>query len=320
MKNMLEIVILDGGTTNPGDLSWAPLEAIGHVTAYDNTPAELVLERAKNADAVIMNRIVMSREVMSALPKLRFIGALATGFNTIDVKAAREMGITVCNVPFYCVETVAQQAFALLLELCNHIGDIGSTTLAGGWNEGIRMSYTSHALFELSGKTLGIFGFGNIGRTVAKLGLALGMRVIVNSRTKKELPEGCTWVDFDTLFSTSDVVSLHCPLNDGTRGIVSREVLGKMKPTALLINTARGAVLDEAALADALNSGRLAGAGLDVMIDEPPKADNPLLTAKNCIITPHIAWASRDARARLIRIVADNLQAFLDGNPQNVVS
>ncbi len=320
MNFMLEIVILDGGTTNPGDLSWAPLEAIGHVTAYDNTPAELVIERAKNADAVIMNRIVMSREVMSALPKLRFIGALATGFNTIDVAAAREMGITVCNVPFYCVETVAQQAFALLLELCNHTGDIGSTTLGGGWNEGIRMSYTSHALFELSGKTLGIFGFGNIGRTVAKLGLALGMRVIVNSRTKKALPEGCTWVDFDTLFSTADVVSLHCPLNDGTRGIVSREVLGKMKPTALLINTARGAVLDEAALADALNSGRLAGAGLDVMIDEPPKADNPLLTAKNCIITPHIAWASRDARARLIRIVADNLQAFLDGKPQNVVS
>ena len=317
---MLEIVILDGGTTNPGDISWAPLEAIGHVTAYDNTPAELVVERAKNADAVIMNRIVMSREVMSALPKLRFIGALATGFNTIDVTAARELGITVCNVPLYCVETVAQQAFSLLLELCNHTGDISHTTLAGGWNDGIRMSYTSHALFELTGKTLGIFGFGNIGSTVAKLGLALGMRVIVNSRTKKELPEGCVWVDFETLFKTADVVSLHCPLNDGTRGIVSREVLAMMKPTALLINTARGAVLDEAALADALNSGRLAGAGLDVMIDEPPKADNPLLSAKNCIMTPHIAWASRDARARLVRIVADNLQCFLDGKPQNVVS
>ena len=317
---MLEIVILDGGTTNPGDISWEPLEAIGHVTAYDNTPAELVIERAKNADAVIMNRIVMSREVMSALPKLRFIGALATGFNTIDVIAARELGITVCNVPLYCVETVAQQAFALLLELCNHTGDISRTTLQGGWNDGIRMSYTSHALFELTGKTLGIFGFGNIGSTVAKLGLALGMRVIVNSRTKKELPAGCTWVDFETLFKTADVVSLHCPLNDGTRGIVSREVLATMKPTALLINTARGAVLDEAALAEALNGGRLAGAGLDVMIDEPPKADNPLLSAKNCIMTPHIAWASRDARARLVRIVADNLQCFLNGEPQNVVS
>ena len=317
---MLNIVILDGGTTNPGDVSWAPLEAIGHVTAYDNTPAERVIERAKDADAVIMNRIVMSREVMDALPKLRFIGALATGYNTIDVKAAHEKGITVCNVPLYCVETVAQQAFALLLELCNHTAAISDTTLASGWNDGIRMSYTSHALFELHGKTLGIFGFGNIGRTVAKLGLALGMKVIVNSRTEKELPAGCTWVDFETLFRTADVVSLHCPLNDATRGIVSRAVLAMMKPTALLINTARGAVLDEAALADALNSGRLAGAGLDVLIDEPPKPDNPLLTAKNCIITPHIAWASRDARLRLIQIVADNLQAFLDGCPQNVVS
>jgi len=317
---MLNIVILDGGTTNPGDISWAPLEAIGHVTAYDNTPAELVIERAKDADAVIMNRIVMSRTVMDALPKLRFIGALATGFNTIDVVAAREKGITVCNVPLYCVETVAQQAFALLLELCNHTDAISRTTLGGGWNDGIRMSYTSHTLFELAGKTLGIFGFGNIGRTVANLGLALGMKVIVNSRTKKELPEGCTWVDFETLFRSADVVSLHCPLNDGTRGIVSRDVLAMMKPTALLINTARGAVLDEAALADALNEGRLAGAALDVMIDEPPKADNPLLSAKNCIITPHIAWASRDARMRLVHIVADNLQAYLDGCPQNVVS
>lgn len=317
---MLNIVILDGGTTNPGDVSWAPLEAIGHVTAYDNTPAELVIERAKDADAVIMNRIVMSRTVMEALPKLRFIGALATGFNTIDVVAAREKGITVCNVPFYCVETVAQQAFALLLELCNHTAAISAQTPTGGWNDGIRMSYTTHSLFELYGKTLGIFGFGNIGRTVAKLGLALGMKVIVNSRTKKELPDGCIWVDFETLFREADVVSLHCPLNDATRGIVSREVLAMMKPTALLINTARGAVLDEAALADALNHDRLAGAGLDVMIDEPPKADNPLLSAKNCIITPHIAWASRDARLRLIRIVADNLQAFLDGHPQNVVS
>lgn len=316
----MNIVILDGGTTNPGDISWAPLEAIGHVTAYDATPAELVVERAKDADAVIMNRIVMSREVMESLPKLRFIGALATGYNTIDVNATREKGITVCNVPFYCVETVAQQAFALLLELCNHTAEISAVTRAGGWNDGIRMSHTTHSLFELYGKTLGIFGFGNIGCTVARLGLALGMRVIVNSRTKKELPAGCEWVDFETLFRTADVVSLHCPLNDGTRGIISREVLAMMKPTALLINTARGAVLDEAALADALNSGKLAGAGLDVLTDEPPRADHPLLTAKNCILTPHIAWASRDARLRLIRIVADNLQAFLDGDPVNVVS
>ena len=316
----MKIVILDGGTTNPGDVSWAPLTAIGEVTAYDSTPAELVIERAKDAEAVIMNRIVMSRAVMDALPKLRYIGALATGYNTIDVEAAREKGITVCNVPFYCVETVAQQTFALLLELCNHTGAISGATRAGAWNDAITMSHSSHALFELYGKTLGIFGFGNIGQTVAKLGLALGMHVIVNSRTKRALPEGCTWVDFETLFRTADVVSLHCPLNDGTRGIVHADVLAWMKPTAFLINTARGAVLDEHALADALNSGRIAGAGLDVLIDEPPKADNPLLTARNCILTPHIGWASRDARLRLIRIVADNLQAFLDGRPVHVVS
>ena len=316
----MKIVILDGGTTNPGDVSWAPLAAIGEVTAYDSTPAELVIERAKDAAAVIMNRIVMSRAVMDALPKLRYIGALATGYNTIDVEAAREKGITVCNVPFYCVETVAQQTFALLLELCNHTGAISAATRAGGWNDAITMSHSSHAMFELYGKTLGIFGFGNIGQTVAKLGLALGMHVIVNSRTKRALPEGCTRVDFETLFRTADVVSLHCPLNDDTRGIVHADVLAWMKPTAFLINTARGAVLDEHALADALNSGRIAGAGLDVLIDEPPKADNPLLTAKNCILTPHIGWASRDARLRLIRIVADNLQAFLDGRPVHVVS
>lgn len=316
----MKIVILDGKTTNPGDVSWAPLEAIGEVTAYDSTPAHLVAERARDAEIVIMNRIVMSREVMDALPKLRYIGALATGYNTIDVKAAREKGITVCNVPLYCVETVAQLAFALLLELCNHVDALSSTARAGGWNDAIAMSHGTHAIFELYGKTLGIFGFGNIGRTVAKLGLALGMRVIVNSRTHFELPEGCEWVDFETLFRTADVVSLHCPLNDETRGIVSREVLSLMKPTALLINTARGAVLDERALADALNGGKIAGAGLDVLVDEPPKPDNPLLTAKNCIITPHIAWTSRDARLRLIRIVADNLQAFLDGHPVNVVS
>lgn len=316
----MNIVILDGGTTNPGDVSWGPLEKIGTVTVYDSTPPEQVIERAKNAQAVLLNRIVMSRTVLDALPNLKFIGTLATGYNTIDIEAAREKQITVCNVPLYCVETVAQQTFALLLELCNHTAAISAQTHAGNWNEGIRMSYTTSALFELHGKTLGIFGFGNIGQTVAKLGLALGMQVLVNSRTRRELPDGYSWVDFETLFKTADVISLHCPLNEQTRGIVNRETLALMKPTAFLINTARGAVLDESALADALNADRLAGAGLDVLIDEPPKADNPLLTAKNCIITPHIAWASRDARIRLIHIVAENLQAFLEGHPIHVVS
>lgn len=316
----MRIVILDGGTTNPGDVSWAPLEALGDVTVYAETPAEHVVERAQDADAVIVNRIVLSRAVLDALPKLRYVGTLSTGFNTIDVQAAHERGIVVCNVPLYCVETVAQLTFALLLHLCNHVQTLSDTTRANNWNDAIRMTHTTLPIFELSGKTIGIVGFGHIGQTVAQLARALNMHVLVYSRTRRALPEGYTWCDLETLFSTADVVSLHCPLNDETRGMVSAAMLARMKPTALLINTARGALVDEIALADALNSGRLAGAGLDVMTQEPPPPDHPLLTAKNCVITPHIAWASRDARLRLIQTVANNLRAYLAGCPVNVVS
>lgn len=316
----MDIVVLDGGTTNPGDLSWAPLEALGRVTVYDSTPTDCVVKRAQNAEALIVNRIVLNRAVLDALPKLRYIGTLATGYNTIDVRAAREKGVTVCNVPLYCVETVAQLTLALLLALCNRVEQLSAVTRSGGWNDAVEATHTTAPILELSGKTLGILGFGNIGRAVAQLGLALGMRVLVHSRTQRALPAGCTWCGFETLFETADVVSLHCPLADETRGIVGASVLARMKPTALLINTARGALVDENALADALNSGRLAGAGLDVMAEEPPRADHPLLTAKNCLITPHIAWASREARLRLIDAVAGNLRAFLAGQPVNVVS
>lgn len=316
----MHIVILDGGSTNPGDVSWAPLRALGSVTVYDSTKPEEIVERAKNAEAVILNRNVISREIMQKLPKLRFIGLLATGYNTVDVKAAGELGITVCNVPLYCVETVAQQAFALLLELCNHTEKISAATRGGDWDKAETMSHSTHPLFELYGKTLGIVGFGHIGQTVAKLGAALGMKILVYSRTKRELPERYQWAELDALFKNADVVSLHCPLTDETRGLVNAERLNLMKPTAFLINTARGAVVDEAALAEALNSGRIAGAGLDVLVHEPPKKDDPLLTAQNCIVTPHIAWASRDARARLIKTVAENLKEFRNGTPQNVVS
>ena len=316
----MDIVVLDGGTTNPGDLSWAPLEALGRVTVYDSTPADCVVRRAQDAEALIVNRIVLNRAVLDALPKLRYIGTLATGYNTIDVRAAREKGVTVCNVPLYCVETVAQLTLALLLALCNRVEHLSAVTRSGGWNDAVEATHTTAPILELSGKTLGILGFGNIGRAVAQLGLALGMRVLVHSRTQRTLPAGCTWCGFETLFETADVVSLHCPLTDETRGIVSASVLARMKPTALLINTARGALVDENALADALNSGRLAGAGLDVMAEEPPRPDHPLLTAKNCLITPHIAWASREARLRLIDAVAGNLRAFLAGQPVNVVS
>lgn len=316
----MDIVVLDGGTTNPGDLSWAPLEALGRVTVYDSTPADCVVKRAQDAEALIVNRIVLNRAVLDALPKLRYIGTLATGYNTIDVRAAREKGVTVCNVPLYCVETVAQLTLALLLALCCRVEQLSAVTRSGGWNDAVEATHTTAPILELSGKTLGILGFGNIGRAVAQLGLALGMRVLVHSRTQRALPAGCTWCGFETLFETADVVSLHCPLTDETRGIVSASVLARMKPTALLINTARGALVDENALADALNSGRLAGAGLDVMAEEPPRPDHPLLTAKNCLITPHIAWASREARLRLIDAVAGNLRAFLAGQPVNVVS
>lgn len=316
----MDIVVLDGGTTNPGDLSWAPLEALGRVTVYDSTPADCVVKRAQDAEALIVNRIVLNRAVLDALPKLRYIGTLATGYNTIDVRAAREKGVTVCNVPLYCVETVAQLTLALLLALCCRVEHLSAVTRSGGWNDAVEATHTTAPILELSGKTLGILGFGNIGRAVAQLGLALGMRVLVHSRTQRTLPAGCTWCGFETLFETADVVSLHCPLTDETRGIVSASVLARMKPTALLINTARGALVDENALADALNSGRLAGAGLDVMAEEPPRPDHPLLTAKNCLITPHIAWASREARLRLIDAVAGNLRAFLAGQPVNVVS
>lgn len=316
----MEIVILDGKTTNPGDLSWAPLEKLGALAVYDSTPPGLVAERAQNAEAVILNRVAMTRELMRRLPKLKFIGTLATGYNTIDTAAADELGITVCNVPLYCVETVAQCAFALLLSLCSHVETFSEPVRQGRWEDAVSMSFRESPIFELSGKTLGILGYGNIGACMARLGQALGMQILVYSRTKRELPKGCRWAGLEELFRESDALSIHCPLTEETRGLVDGRLLSLMKPTAYLINTARGAILNEPDLADALNSGRLAGAGLDVLTEEPPSPDNPLLTARNCILTPHIAWASRDARRRLIETVAENLRQFQNGTPQNVVN
>ena len=316
----MNIVILDGGTTNPGDVSWEPIASLGNLTVYDSTPTELVIPRSKDADALIINRIALNKETLEQLPKLRFIGMLATGYNTVDTVAARSLGIPVCNVPLYCVEMVAQQAFTLLLSLCGNVHRYSETVRAGKWQEAVAMNYQGYPLYELYGKTLGIVGYGSIGKCVSKLGLALGMNILLYSRTKKDAPEGCRWVDLDTLFAESDVVSLHCPLNEQTAGLVDEHLLSLMKPTAFLINTSRGGVVDSHALADALNSGKLAGAGVDVMAQEPPAADDPLLTAKNCVISPHIAWASKEARERLIRIVADNLQSFQNGTTQNAVN
>lgn len=316
----MNIVILDGGTTNPGDISWEPIKALGNLTVYDQTLPEQVIARSREADALIVNRITLNRETLSQLPRLRFIDMLATGYNSIDTGAARELGITVCNVPFYCVETVAQQAFTLLLCLCGNVHRHSELVRAGKWEEAVEMNHGSHPMFELTGKKLGIVGYGSIGKCVAKLGLALGMEILLYSRTQKEAPENCRWVDLEALFAESDVVSLHCPLNDSTHHLVGKKLLSRMKPTAFLINTSRGGVVDSAALAEALNSGKLAGAGLDVLEQEPPQSDDPLLTARNCVITPHIAWASKEARERLVAAVAENLKAFQRGNPQNVVN
>ncbi len=314
------IVILDGGTTNPGDISFEPLEKLGKVTFYEDTPKELVFERSKEADAIIINRIVVTRELLKSLPRLKYIGLFATGFNLVDTKAAHELGVTVCNVPFYCVGTVAQQAFALLLELCNHVKSHSDEMKSGNYTHSIEMSHSTHPMFELYGKTLGIVGYGNIGKTVAALGKALSMNILIYSKHEKKLESGETQVSLETLFQKSDVISLHCALNDDTKLLVNEKMISLMKPTALIINTARGGLIDENALADALNSGRIAGAGLDVLTNEPPEKNCPLLTAKNTVLTPHIGWASRDARIRLVRCVADNLSAWLDGNPINVVS
>lgn len=316
----MKIVILDGRTTNPGDISWKPLEALGSLTVYEDTPPELVVPRSLGAEALIINRIQMTKDVINSLPNLRFIGMLATGYNVVDTEVAKSRGIIVCNVPDYCAFNVAQQALTLLLCLCGNPHRYSALVKSGNWKEAEALNYDAYPLRELSGKKLGIVGFGSIGRKMAGLGLALGMRVLLYSRTKKDAPTECQWSELEPLFSESDVVSLHCPLNDSTRHLVNRELLTLMKPTAFLINTARGGIVDSAALAEALNAGKLAGAGLDVLEQEPPMPDDPLLTAKNCIITPHIAWASKDARQRLIAAVGKNLRAFQVGRPQNVVN
>ncbi len=315
----MKIVVLDGGTTNPGDISWAPLEALGDLTVYPNTPRELLLERARGAGALITNRVRLDRETVNALPELRYIGTLSIGVNQVDGAAARERGIPLCNVPYYCVEAVAQHALSLLLCLTSHGESYSQAVRRGEWSQAEAEAAGAWPLTELWGKKLGIVGFGNIGKAMARLGQALGMEVLLSSRTEKEAPS-CRWVDLDTLFRESDVVSLHCPLTPQTQDLVDARRLGLMKPTAFLINTARGGLVREQALADALNQGRLAGAGLDVLAQEPPAPNCPLLTARNCLLTPHVAWASREARERLIQTVADNLSAFLQGRPQNVAN
>jgi glycerate dehydrogenase len=314
----MKIVVLDGHTLNPGDLSWAPLERLGKCEIYDRTAPAEVVSRAADAEIVLTNKTVLSREQIFALSRLQYIGVLATGYNIVDVTAARERNIPVCNVPAYGTKSVAQMTFALLLELTQHVGHHAQTVREGRWSKSPDFCYWDYPLVELDGLVMGIVGFGRIGRAVGELARAFGMRTVAFSRSKSSAPLAES-VDLDTLFKISDVVTLHCPLTPETKELVNAQRLASMKPTSFVLNTSRGPLIDEPALAEALNAGRIAGAGLDVLSVEPPVESNPLFTAKNCFITPHISWATRAARARLLDTAIANVEAFLRGKPQNVV-
>ena len=317
----MKIVVVDGYTLNPGDLTWAALEALGDCDVYDRTPDEQLVSRCSGAQVVLTNKALFSRETLAQLPDLRYIGVLATGYNIVDVEAARERDILVTNIPTYGTQSVAQMAMAHLLNLTQHVGHHAQTVREGRWTTSEDWCYWDFPLIELAGMTMGIVGFGRIGQATAGLAKAFGMRVVANDVALSESPDpDIELVDLDTLFGQSDVVSLHCPLTPDNEGMVNTQRLAQMKPTAFLINTSRGPLVVEQDLADALNAGRIAGAGLDVLVTEPPVADNPLFTAKNCYITPHISWATASARARLMQTAVDNVKAFMDGTPQNVVN
>jgi glycerate dehydrogenase len=316
----MKIVILDGYTLNPGDLSWDELKAIGECEIYGHTPAEQTVERARNAEIILTNKVVLDSKTINSLDKLRYIGVLATGYNIIDVAAARERGITVTNVPSYGTASVAQMTFAIILELANRVGHHSETVRAGRWSKSQHFCYWDHPLIELEGLTIGIVGFGRIGQAVANIAAGFGMKILAAGKSMRTSPvAGVTMTDLDTVFRKSDIVSLHCPLTEENRGFVNAHRLSMMRKNAFLINTSRGLLIDEKALADALDSGMIAGAGLDVLSIEPPKPDNPLFSAKNCFITPHISWATLSARERLMKIAIDNLRSFIEGNPENMV-
>jgi glycerate dehydrogenase len=317
----MKIVVLDGYTLNPGDLSWDELKSLGDCEIHDRTPPQEVLVRGSGAEIVLTNKTVLTREQIQSLPKLKYIGVLATGTNIVDVIAARERNIPVTNIPTYGTRSVAQMAFALLLELTQHVGHHAQTVSEGRWTRSTEWCYWDGSLIELDGLTMGIVGFGRIGRAVADLAAAFGMKLLIHDCSRpQQLPANVSFVDLETLFRNSDVVSLHCPLTPETKQLVNAERLSWMKPTAFLLNTSRGALIDEPALAAALDAGKIAGAGLDVLSIEPPPADNPLLRAKNCSVTPHIAWATRAARSRLMQIAVANVRAFLHGRLENVVN
>lgn len=318
----MKIVVLDGYTLNPGDISWEGLEALGEVTVYDRTKPEDVVARIGDAEAVYTNKTPITKEVLDACPGVKFIGVLATGYNIVDIEAAKEKNIVVSNIPTYGTAAVSQFAIALLLELCHHIGEHSDAVKAGEWSNNADWCFWKYPLVELAGKTMGIIGFGRIGQDTGKIAQALGMKVLAyDAYQKPELEsETCKYADLDTLFAESDVISLHCPLFPSTQGIINKENIAKMKDGVMIINDSRGPLIVEEDLRDALNSGKVAGAAVDVVSTEPIQMDNPLLSAKNCIITPHIAWAPKESRQRLMNIAVENLECFQNGKPQNVVN
>ena len=312
----MKIVVLDGYAANPGDLSWAALEALGELTVYDRTAPDQVVSRIGDAELALTNKTELTREQLAAAPELKYVGVLATGYNVVDVVAARALGITVTNVPAYSTDSVAQMTIALLLEICHHAGAHDRAVQEGRWSACPDYCFWDYPLIELAGKTMGIIGYGRIGRRVAELARCLGMKVVAWTRTPRD-PE-C--VSLDELLRVSDVISLHCPLFPETRGLINRETIAKMKDGVILLNTSRGPLIDDAALCEALRSGKVYAAGADVAAVEPIAADNPLLGLPNMILTPHIAWATLEARTRLLDIAAKNAEAFLRGEPVNVVS
>ena len=316
----MRIVILDGYSANPGDLSWKELEQMGEVTVYDRTSPSETVQRAADADIVLTNKVVLDREKIAQLPRLKYIGVLATGYNVVDIEAAHEHGIIVTNVPAYSTESVAQMVFAHLLTVTNRTEHYAIQNRSGRWTANPDFCYWDFPLMELAGKTFGIVGLGNIGRRVAEIAFAFGMKVkAMTSKSQAQLPAGIEKAELQTLLSSADVLSLHCPLTDKTRHLINADTLRQMKPTAILINTGRGPLIDDQAVADALKEGRLGAFCADVLTTEPTSSDNPLLSQSNAFITPHIAWASTEARTRLLQIAIANVRAFANGKPQNAV-
>ena len=318
----MKIAVLDGYTLNPGDLNWDRLFDLGKVVLYDRTPEDKIIERSLGAEVLITNKTPLTEDIINRLPDLKYIGVLATGYNIVDTAAAKRRNIIVTNVPSYSTQSVAQLTFALLLELCHHVQQHSDSVMEGKWAGSVDFCYHDFPLIELSGKTLGIIGFGNIGKKVAEIAVVFGMDIIAASRHRTDQPErkNFRWAEMNEVLEQADIVSIHCPLLPETKGLINAESFKKMKRSAFLLNTSRGPVVVEQDLADALNNEIIAGAGIDVLSMEPPAIENPLFKAKNCLITPHIAWATKEARIRLMDIAVNNVAAFIDGKPVNMVN